>query len=318
VTTPEAMFDESDAALFVSDALGTRHHTLLLGPGDMERAVGSVVWHLDEPRVGISYQVYWTSALVHKWVTVVLSGVGGDELFGGYPWRYRRVMGVRAPAAFQEEYFRSWQRMVPAGELAQFFTGQSFAQLGGFSPWDSFGEVLSGAPPEWDPLHRAMYFDAKTFLNGLLVVDDKLNMAHSVEGRVPILDLEMVDLASRIPARLKVDAEQTKIVLREAMAGLVPDRILLRSKVGFTPPDASWYRTSAAQTMEDLVLGRRTRARGFFEPSYVSRIWQEHLTGSANHRFLLWSLLCFEIWCRYFIDGERPPAADRTASESEP
>jgi asparagine synthase (glutamine-hydrolysing) len=318
VTEPERTFDESDAALAMSKALGTQHHTLLVGPGDMERCLASVVWHLDEPRVGISYQVHRTSALVRQWVTVVLSGVGGDELFGGYPWRYRPILQLRDPSRFEEEYFRLWHRMVPAGELERFFTPGGLSALGGFSPRDSFREVLDGAPVDWDPLHRAMYFDAKTFLNGLLVVDDKLNMSHSVEGRVPFLDCEMIELAARMPARLKLDAERTKIVLREAMRGLIPERILARAKVGFTPPDATWYRTTAAPTIEGLILGRRCLARGLFEPAYLRRVWREHLSRAANHRFLLWSLMCFEIWCRLFLDGEPPVGAEPRLSAREP
>ena len=306
VTEPEKAFDESDAAELMSRTLETRHHTLMLRPGDMGRVIHQVVWHLDEPRVGISYQVYCTAALVRRWVTVVLSGVGGDELFGGYPWRYRPIAGLADAGRFESEYFRSWQRLVPASELDSFFSSSSIDGLGDFSPEDSFREVLARAPEDWDPLHRAMYFDAKTFLNGLLVVDDKLNMAHSVEARVPFLDLELLSLVSRMPSSLKLDAYRTKIVLRTAMQGLIPDEILVRPKVGFTPPDASWYRGAAARLVQELVLGPRARERAFFRPEYLERVWQEHLTGQTNHRFLLWSLMCFELWCRFFLEGEAP------------
>lgn len=306
VTEAESLFDESAAAGLMAYSLGTSHHTLRIGPGDMEQVLRQVVWHLDEPRVGISYQVYYTAALVRQWVTVVLSGVGGDELFGGYPWRYRPISAEHDPVRFEELYYRLWHRMVPQGELAHFFTPASLAALAGFSTRDSFHEVLQKAPPEWHPLHRAMYFDAKTFLNGLLVVDDKLNMAHSVEGRVPFMDLEMLRLTAQMPAQLKLDAHRTKIVLREAMQGLIPDEVLNRPKVGFTPPDASWYRQVSRPLIEELVLGERALQRGIFRPDYLSRIWQEHLDGKANHRFLLWSLMCFEIWCRQFLEGEQP------------
>lgn len=309
VSEAESRFDESDAAFSMAKTLGTQHHTLVVRPGDMERAIQQVVWHLDEPRVGISYQVFYTASLVRQWVTVVLSGVGGDELFGGYPWRYRPIMDVTEPDRFESEYYRLWHRMVPQGQLSQFFSETSLHKLGDFSTFDSFREILQKAPLEWQPLHRAMYFDTRTFLNGLLVVDDKLNMAHSVEGRVPFLDLEMLDLVSRMPAELKLDARRTKIVLREAMRGLIPFEILDRPKVGFTPPDASWYRRQASSFVEELLLGKRAIERDFFRRDFVQRIWQEHINQQANHRFLIWSLMSFELWCRFFLEGEAPTAS---------
>lgn len=308
VSEAESLFDESLAAAHMAETLGTQHHTLLLHAGDMERVINRVVWHLDEPRVGISYQVYYTAELVRRWATVVLSGVGGDELFGGYPWRYRSIADLSDSAQFEQNYYRLWHRMVPQGELPQFFSQASLRQLGDFSTFDSFRAILQEAPQEWEPLHRAMYFDAKTFLNGLLVVDDKLNMAHSVEGRVPFMDLEMLKLATAMPAALKLDNQRTKIVLRQAMEGLIPQAILDRPKVGFTPPDASWYRTHSAAFIEDLILGKRSLERGLFQPAYIRGIWEAHSSAKANNRFLIWSLMSFELWCRMFLEGS--PVAD--------
>ena len=176
----ERHFDERDESHSLARLLGTVHHELELGPEAMVPALPRVVWHLDEPRAGISYQVYYTAEMVRRYVTVVLSGVGGDELFAGYPWRYERVL-ESSNGDFENEYYRNWIRLLTDEEKRALFTTEFNRALGDFSTFDSFRAVLEGANG-FDPLHKALYFDFKTFLNGLLIVDDKLAMAHSGRG----------------------------------------------------------------------------------------------------------------------------------------
>jgi asparagine synthase (glutamine-hydrolysing) len=297
----EQFFDERTESHRLACHLGTIHHELGLGPDAMVPVLPHVVWHLDEPRVGISYQVYYTAKLISRYVTVVLSGVGGDELFAGYPWRYEPILAL-SNGAFEQAYYRLWIRFLTDKEKRQFFTEEVNQTLGDFSTFESFRAVLSSADAA-DSLHRALYFDFKTFLNGLLVVDDKLSMAHSVEARVPFLDNELVDYVTRIPAEFKLQAGQSKVVLRQAMQGLLPDETLFRRKQGFTPPEQTWYKGESLTYIRDLILNPRALERGYFQPAYLEKILDDHLNNRRNNRFLIWSLLCFEWWNRLFIDG---------------
>src|SRR2546427_9193707 len=140
--------------------------------------------------------------MIRRYVTVVLSGVGGDELFAGYPWRYDPVLGVNG-SDFDGVYYQMCIRFLTDKEKHELFTEEVNRALGGFSTFESFRSVLKGANGS-DPLHRALYFDFKTFLNGLLLVDDKLSMAHSLETRVPFLDNELVEYVTRIPSTFKL------------------------------------------------------------------------------------------------------------------
>ena len=301
----EQYFDERAESRELSSLLGTKHHELELGPQAMMPVLPRVVWHLDEPRVGISYQIYHTTEMIRRYVTVVLSGVGGDELFAGYPWRYERIVGLD-DSRFEDHYYALSARFLVDGDDRSLFTPDVKRALRDFSTLESFRAVLRGAYG-CDSLHRALYFDFKTFLNGLLVVDDKLAMAHSVEARVPFLDNGLVELVSRIPSSFKFAQGQSKVVLKRAMRGLLPGETLQRRKQGFTPPDQSWYKLSAWDYVRELVLGKRARERGYFEPSRLERILDDHLNDRCNNRFLIWSLMCFEWWNRLFVDRDPLP-----------
>ncbi len=309
----EQYFDEREESRRLAEYLSTQHHELELGPAAMAPVLPAVVWHLDEPRVGISYQVYYTAELIRRYVTVVLSGVGGDELFAGYPWRYQPVLGA-PPDAFEDAYYRLSIRFMDDEQKRAFFSPELNRALGDFSTRDSFRSALAGAGHA-DPLHKALYFDFKTFLNGLLLVDDKLSMAHSVEGRVPFLDNEFVDYVCRIPSEFKLRSGESKVVLREAMRGLLPDDTIFRRKQGFTPPDRTWYKGKTLQYIRDLVLGPRSLERGFFQPAALERMLDEHLQDRHNHRFLIWSLMSFEWWNRLYVDREPLPRLQAALAE---
>ncbi len=307
VSEEEQLFDESAASRDLAHHLGTQHHELTLRPGMMEPVLPRVVWHLDEPRVGISYQVLHTTELIRKHVTVVLSGVGGDELWAGYPWRYRRILDCTNHADFEREYYRAWIRFMDDDEKRGFFSDRINRDLADYSTFDSFRAALAPCP-QADPLNKALWFDMVTFMHGLLVVEDKLSMANSVEARVPFLDNELIDFALTCPAEWKLQGEEFKILLKQAMRGLLPEATLHRRKQGFTPPDATWYRGETRQTIERLILSERALGRDVFRPEAVRRVFDEHMSGARNHRFMLWSLMCFEWWCRLFLDGESLPA----------
>ncbi|MDP3920823.1 MAG: asparagine synthase (glutamine-hydrolyzing) [Candidatus Omnitrophota bacterium] len=301
-TTMENYFDESAESDELAALFGTDHHHVRLGPESMAPALADVVWHLDEPRVGISYPILYTAREVSRCVKVVLSGVGGDELFAGYPWRYAPIADA-SPANFEKLFHPIAVRLLTDKSRRRLLTPAALRGAGNYSSWGSFQSVLSHTQASTS-LDKALYFDFKTFLHGLLVVEDKLNMAHSVESRVPFLDNDLVDYSTRIPAHLKLGGDRGKQILRDAMKGLVPDATLARRKQGFTPPDQTWYKEHAIGTIRELILGDRARERGYFEPSFIETILREHVSGRENHRFLIWSLMGLEWWNRLYVDRE--------------
>ena len=312
VTGFELVFDERADAELVSSHFRTQHYEMVMHAGDMAWSLPELIWHLEDLRVGMSYPNYYIAGLASKFVTVSLAGTGGDELFAGYPWRYELVSGLDDQAEFERVYYDYWARLVPDGAKQDFFAPEVWAQARDWSPFDRFRETLAPVA-QLDPLSKALYFEAKTFLHGLLLVEDKVSMAHSLEVRVPFLDNELVALAERIPSRLKHGLEG-KQLLRKAMAPLLPEGIVDKRKQGFSPPDQSWYRGPTMDYLREILLDPRSLERGYFQPSYVRRVLEEHLDGRVNHRLLIWSLLCFEWWNRLFMDGDAAAALGSRSS----
>lgn len=296
----ESLFDERDVSRELADRMSTRHHEMLIAPNAMPEILPQVTWHLDDFRVGISYQNWLVSKMVREHVIVVLSGVGGDELFAGYTWRYEKILNTN-PASLQSEYYQAWVRLLSEEEKNNLFTPEVKQALGGFSSRDGFNRVFENCRAE-DPLNKALCFDMKTFLHGLLIVEDRLSMAHSVESRVPFLDNDLVDLCLQLPPEIKLRPGVSKWILKEALRGLLPDEVLTRRKQGFTPPDASWYRGAVREFIESLLLSDRALARGLFLPDVLRAILDDHFSGRRNHRFLIWTLMNLEMWHRHFID----------------
>jgi asparagine synthase (glutamine-hydrolysing) len=309
----EQYFDERDDASALAGLLGTIHHEIEVNSGDLAALLPAVVWHLEETRVGISYQIYKLSELVRQHVTVVLSGTGGDELFGGYHWRYDPILNLTDPAAFEERFYGVWSRITSDADRARLLSPAVLKAIDGRSPRDGFRAAIAPTA-DLDPLHRALHFEAGNFLQGVLLVEDRLNMAFSVEARVPLLDNELVDLLETMPAELKYDGQRTKVVLKETLRGILPDEVLMRRKQGFTPPDETWMRTVSRPFIERTLLSPRSLDRGLFQPDAVRDLLAAHFQGSANHRFLIWSLLCIEWMQRLYVEGERPTGLPETAS----
>jgi asparagine synthase (glutamine-hydrolysing) len=322
----ELAFDERAQAERMSSLCQTEHYEMVLKAGDMERAIESLVWHLEEPRVGQSYPNFYAAKLAGKFNKVVLSGAGGDELFAGYPWRYFHGDASTSFDQFTEQYFRSWQRLIP-GEALQ----QALAPLrGGYTadPYEIFRSVFKNHPnvvegPE-DFIRHSLYFEAKNFLHGLLVVEDKLSMAHSLEARVPFLDNDLVDFAMAVPVSFKLadlrsaerfDENQPgpktavysarsndgKILLREAMARYVPADIARAAKQGFSAPDASWFRGQSIDYVRRVIMNRKNQLFDFLDFDVISGLVNEHLEGHGNRRLLIWSLIYLSSWCDQFL-----------------
>jgi asparagine synthase (glutamine-hydrolysing) len=334
----ELGFDERQKAEAMSYRFKTEHYETVLKAGDMERCLPALVWHLEDPRVGQSYPNYYISRLASKFVKVVLSGSGGDELFAGYPWRYYRAVVNDDFDHYLEKYYSFWHRLIPNRVIREFFRGEVWKEIEGVQTIDVFrGAMPNRRPPESpeEYVNHSLYLEAKTFLHGLLLVDDKLSMAHSLETRVPFLDNDLVDFAQRLPVRLKlrdlVDVvalnenepgpktlkyfEQTrdgKLLLRRVMERYVHSDVTEQVKQGFSGPDASWFRGESIAYVRDLVHDDGALMYRFLNPVKVRELADEHLRGTQNRRLLLWSLLNFEHWCRAFLHGDRPAAAAAT------
>lgn len=328
----EVANDERVKAEAMSYQFRTEHYEVVLKSGDMERCLPSLVWHLEDPRVGQSYPNFYGARLASRFVKVALSGSGGDELFAGYPWRYYRAVVNDDFDHYIEKYYGFWHRLVPNSVLRELFAPAVWRDVADVRTIDIFRDQFPDThvptSPE-DYVNHSLYLEAKTFLPGLLLVEDKLSMAHSLESRVPFLDNDLVDFAQRVPVRLKLRDlgdvvkldentpspkteryfERTrdgKLLLRRVMQRYVPEAVTNQVKQGFSGPDGSWFRGESIDYVRKLVLNRDSAMYEYLDPTAVGRLVDDHLEGRANRRLLLWSLLTLEHWCRTFLHGERP------------
>jgi asparagine synthase (glutamine-hydrolysing) len=281
-----------------------------------------VARHLEEPRVGQSYPNYYAAKLASKFVKVVLSGSGGDELFGGYPWRYYRAANSQNFEQYIDQYYHYWQRLVNNTELKQMFSPVA-KEVTGVWTRDIFRNVFANHDnvlerPE-DYINHSLYFEAKTFLHGLFVVEDKLSMAHSLENRVPFMDNDLVDFAMKCPVSLKLNnlAEVLKInenelgwkkekffqktndgkqLLRDMMSRYIPENITNAEKQGFSSPDASWFKGDSIDFVRRKLLNRDAHLYQLLDFDSVKYLLNQHLEGKENRRLLIWSLLNVEAW----------------------
>jgi asparagine synthase (glutamine-hydrolysing) len=322
-------FDERRTAEMMANRFKTEHYEVVMHAGDMEWVLPELIWHLEDLRVGQCYPNYYVARLASKFVKVVLSGAGGDELFGGYPWRYYRGLNSSDHHDYFRRYYQFWQRLVPDEDKAQLFNAETNRQIGDHSTFEVFRGVFDSWQGSFrsseDYINASLYFELKTFLHGLLVVEDKLSMAHSLETRVPFLDKELVEFAMRVPVRHKlrnihramhVDENQPgkrliyeqetrdgKAILRRAMSRLIPPEITERAKQGFSAPDASWFRGESIDYINRLLRNPKALIYEFLTPEYVTGVLDQHCSGHVNRRLLIWSLLSFEWWCRHFLAG---------------
>jgi asparagine synthase (glutamine-hydrolysing) len=155
-------------------------------------------------------------------------------------------------------------------------------------------------------LDRLLYTDVKTYLHELLMKQDQMSMAASIESRVPFLDHPLAEFAARLPSALKLHGFTTKVVLRRAMTGILPAEILSRRKMGFPVPVGSWLRGPWRHLLDDVVLSERALRRGIFDPAAVRQLVAGHTAGAPGHAERVWALLNFEVWQRIFFDGEEP------------
>ncbi|WP_319762401.1 asparagine synthase (glutamine-hydrolyzing) [Maridesulfovibrio sp.] len=322
----ELGFDEREQAEFLSYLFKTEHYEVILKSGDLERIMPRLAWHIEEPRIGQSYPNFFASKLASHFVKVVLSGSGGDEIFAGYPWRYYRALQCDGFEDYIDQYYTFWQRLIPNNKLRpllapvesetrHIWTRDVFRSV--------FGPHTSSPQTPAESINRSLYFEAKTFLHGLLMIEDKLSMAHGLESRVPFLDNDLVDFSQKLPVHFKLQNltknvllnenehskprkfyrkyKDGKYLLRSAMERHVPNRISTAAKKGFSGPDASWFRGESLKYVQDFLLSREARVWEYLDYSTGTELVNEHLSGVENRRLFIWSLLSIEWWLRTYL-----------------
>lgn len=339
-STGAELYNELDHARRIANHFGTEHHEILVQP-QVVGLLPRLVWHMDEPTADSALV---TSSLVSEFarrdVKVILSGVGGDELFGGYD-RYRlpHAIGLlgRVPAGLRRGFLNPLLRRLPVARhsrlLNLFRALRKVALAADLPPTERYHEILAvfscteleavlrapvsgqatalaavlGQHRDANELDMAMAADLATQLtDDLLLLTDKVSMAHSLECRVPLLDERLLDLAARLPAGLRVRGGTTRYILRKALAGLLPAQTLRRSKRGFGAPFGAWLTRELSGVTGELLNPITVERRGLLNASAVSRIVAEHRSNRADHTDHLTTMITLEIWCRLFLDRETP------------
>ena len=330
----EPAFDELAHARRVAEHFGTDHHEFVVEPNAYD-LLDQLISHFDEPFADASAIPTWyVSQLAREHVTVVLSGDGGDELFGGYD-RYLPHPRVAAFDRFSPASLRpvaaAMARCLPHGlrgknflrhvgydargrylDAIRFFaddektallSGDLLAELGGQKASSRLASHFDDAEClPWTS--QMMRFDAMTYLpEDVLTKVDRMSMAHSIESRVPLLDNEVVDFAASLPAAFKIRHGRRKHILKQVAASLLPHDLLDRPKQGFGVPLATWFQGDLRDVFSDTLMSRPASSRGYFQPRFVERLVREHLNGTRDHSLRLWQLVVFERWHRQYVDA---------------
>ena len=334
---PDARYDEREYARSVAERYGTRHEELEVEL-DAQALLPQVAWAFDEPFGDeAALPSLLVSELARRHVTVALAGDGGDESFAGYE-RYlahglaAKVGRVPALPALGARALRA----LPSGRTeprSRAFRAARLAELAAAPRRERYGRLLEVFPaalrgrlwteearpslyvppsPAGDGIRELQLHDIETYLPGdLLVKADIASMAHSLELRSPFLDHEVLTLGVSLPDRLRTKGLQGKVALRRAFAGHLPERVAARGKTGFGVPLGGWFREDLRELSTDLLLDPRARERGQFRPAEVERLLREHVEGRRDHGHRLWCLLMLELWQRFYVESEHPPASAR-------
>lgn len=342
----DGSYNELPYAREVASHFGTNHREGLVTP-DLVPLFEQLVVHLDEPFADVSlFPTFLLSRLAREHVTVALTGDGGDELFGGYDTyvaqRLARRLGSFPPAAalgmldglvsafpptqakkglvnkvrrFVQglahapadiEHYR-WMTFLGPSAKRRLYSPSLASALVGSDVYAPVRERLRG-PSGDDWLNREMYADLSIFLaDDILVKVDRMSMATSLETRAPFLDVDVMELAVSFPGHLKIRGNERKFVLKRALKGLVPPRVLTRRKEGFSIPMKNWLRGELAPLMRELLSTDRVRTRGLFSPLAVETMVGEHLAGRENHAHVLFGLMVFERWAESVLGGPVDP-----------
>jgi asparagine synthase (glutamine-hydrolysing) len=328
----EDSFNELKFARLAAKHFNTEHHEFIVTP-DLVETVDELVWHFDEPFADSSaLPTFMVSKMARRFVTVVLSGDGGDELFAGYT-RYvvdRQRSGMANLPKIVRKNLRGLSEILPHGakgknylynvsldaidryidSISQYnavrkkslYAKDLQSKLNGNSGTLRYRNI-AGSVSTGDAIDNLLYLDSKTYLPGdILTKVDRMSMAASLEARVPLLDQELIEMVTQIPANLKMKGFETKYIFKKAMEGIVPKEILYREKQGFGVPIEEWINNQLRSRIHETLLERRTTERGYFEKSYIQTLLDEHSNGRRDHSHALWILWMLELWHRRFLD----------------
>jgi len=338
----EEAFSELPFARTVAQHIGSKHHEVRLSREEFFHSLPHLIWHEDEPIVWpSSVSLYFVARLARERVTVVLTGEGSDETLAGYtryPWT---VMNSRMDSVYRAAVpgmLRRWVReAMQSGRMSKDLHRKlehTFLVRGGES-WQSFyfdnfysafsaadqaalltpgaraiaGDAYAGSMHYWngssgDVLHRLLYTDIKTYLVELLMKQDQMSMAASIESRVPFLDHELVEFTASIPAKYDTQGMAGKFILKAAVEDLLPRDIVYRQKMGFPTPWAYWLGGPQLDQLEQILLEPRTVERNYFQPETVKKMFAEHRAGARDHGNRIWRLLNLELWERVCVEKD--------------
>jgi asparagine synthase (glutamine-hydrolysing) len=304
VDEQDAGIDEREHAERIAARYQTCHFSRTIRPGDMARILPKLIHCQEELRLGMTYQNFYAAQLASKFVSVALGGIGGDELFAGYPWRNGPAARCKSRAEFDTFCNNTYQRLVPESEWNDLFSAAVRRDIGDFSARDTLNDVFSDTDPDDDFLHRDLLFEMRTSLHAQLVLEDKIQMAFSTDYRTPLLSNRVLEFALSVPGAWKLGDQNGKLVYRRAVDKLLPADLLSAKKQGFCPPDRSWLRRLTMPYVREILFSPRALERNVFQRDFVERTLIEHERGSADRRLLIWSFLCFEWWSRIWLDGD--------------
>lgn len=336
----EHAYDERQYAQLVADFIGTTHHVLVVTEKDYMAHLGKTIAHLEEPiNHAHTVQLLLLSEYAKEFVTVVLTGEGADEVFGGYPrlripalaqylsatpqsimsnavkiskvMKLRRVLKLLECAHDVDNAISTNARYVPLSDLE----GVS-AEVNTRSGREACLERSKSRAET--TISQALYFDQRTYLPSLLLRLDKSSMASGLECRVPFLDPRLIEWSYTLPDRFKIGAVgQTKRLVKVVGERWLPKSIVYRSKVGFGTPVGQWLRNPRGLgELLDVILDSRFRQRGIFQPGVVEKLVRSHLRKEKNYEEVLWSILGLELWCREFLDNQTEKWSDRSSTQS--
>lgn len=354
VAFAEREANELEYARMIARQFKTDHHEVVVSAEEFFASLPKLIWHEDEPIAHpASIPLYFVSRLAQQHVKVVLTGEGSDELLAGY-YRYRKTVynlalgakyqrfttpalrgGVKRivesfaggssvgrkltrtflcnPADIESLYFDNFA-VFPKAMQRDLLSSITVEQVGDLDPYVHVRELVATTDAR-NLLDQLLYVDTKTYLHELLMKQDQMSMAASIESRVPFLDHKLVEFTAAMPQRFKLRGLTTKYILRQSMKGILPDAIISRPKMGFPVPLGTWFRDQFRPVVDEYVLGDRALSRGLFNADFIRRLIAQHQAGH-NHAERIWSLINVEMWMRQFIDGERVANTDFEVAET--
>ncbi|WP_053367457.1 asparagine synthase (glutamine-hydrolyzing) [Bacillus sp. FJAT-27245] len=322
-------FSEIDVAKETADRLGVENISYVITPEEYMAEVPKIMWHMDDPLADPAcVPLYFVAREARKHVTVVLSGEGADELFGGYNIyrepgdlevfnkipRVGKVLlkgiasmmpeGTRGKSFIERGVTPMEERYI--GNAKMFTEEEKRELLNVYREGLDFTDITKKLYSEsegYNPVDRMQYIDIHTWMRGdILLKADKMTMAHSLELRVPFLDKEVFDIASRIPADLKTANGTTKYILRKAAESFVPAHVLNRKKLGFPVPIRHWLKDEMNSWAKDII--RESNTDHLFNKQYLLKLLDDHCLGKADNSRKIWTVLMFMVWHQVYVEDK--------------